>query len=217
MRRRLAASGWSAWVVAHFPRRVLPSSCLSPRRPIAKMKSRPRPWCGGVGRGGGGWGGVGWLRTASRRAFEVGARFSHQVLVQTRTHFPLVDPGGHKTCAKSAAGGFLSSSCLRGAAALARFSCLLFAGNRSGPVPSSWPRVLTSAPCRPSLAQGRRGTRSPQEAIRFQPRVVKTSERSPPLFKRRFEKPSRTNQLRTTAPPDAASSQFYRRKRLQVF
>jgi hypothetical protein len=175
-------------VVAHFSRRVLLSSCLSPRRPIAKMTSRPRSRCGVVGWGGGGVGGVGWPRASLRRAFEVSSRFSRQVLVH-RTHFPLVGPSGHKSCAKSAAGGFLSSSCLRGAAALARFFCLLFAGNRSGPVPTSWPRVLTLAPSRSGSAR----QEVLRESLHSKPRRRGgTRQEAPALLQRRFKKPGRT-------------------------
>lgn len=188
-----------------FSRRVLPSSCPWPRRPVAKMTSRPRSRCGVVGcRGvvGGALGGLGLPRVGLLRSV---TDFSRQVLVQLALAFPWSAPAVTSRAQSPLLNIFSPAlafvELLRSLAPLACSS--------RGPVPSSWPRVLTSAPfLRPSLAQGRRGTRSPQEAARFQPRVVGTSERSPSLLQRRFEKPSRTNQLRTSAPPDAAS-QFY--------
>jgi len=189
--------------------------CLAVFLPVAASARRendksPKVACGVVGWGGGGVGGVGWPRASSRRAFEVGARFfppgscpPHSLSLGRPQRSQVVRKARCRIISRQF---LLSMSCCARSLLL-----LALRGQSFRSINSSWPRVLTSAPSRPSLAQGRRGTRSPQEATRFQPRVVGTSERSPSLLQRRFEKPSRTNQLRTSAPPDAASSQFYHR------
>ena len=107
LRGRLAASAWTLGVVSFFPRRVLPSFCLSPAPPyFRKMTSRPSPWWGVVGWGGVEMGDFRRLRAASCQAFEVIPIFSATFCSPSTHTYHFVGPAS-KSCAESAAANVL--------------------------------------------------------------------------------------------------------------
>jgi hypothetical protein len=87
-----------------FSRRVLPSSCPWPRRPVAKMTSRPSPWWGVVGWGGGGAGG----RLVASCGFVTGvgghSDFSRQVF--STSSYPQAAQNLTKSCPQGLAARF---------------------------------------------------------------------------------------------------------------
>lgn len=148
----------------------------------------------------GGWGGVGWPRASSRRAFEVGNRFfppgscpPHSLSLGRPQRSQVVRKARCRIISRQF---LLSMSCCARSLLL-----LALRGQSLRFINSSWPRVLTSAPfLRPSLAQGRRGTRSPQKATRFKPRVVGTSSNKSLALPAPFRKATPNNQTQNFRP-----------------